>query len=87
MDPVTVHTLDLWFKVLKMYKIQNDAKILKWVTYDSKFYPAKYDQRFKQWVGKGIAAWCVLESKGELMSFENLRGRYDLDAHEIFRYF
>lgn len=59
MDPITVHTLDLWFKVLKMNKIQNDAKILKWVAYDSKFNPAKYDQRFKQWVGKGITAWCV----------------------------
>ncbi len=87
MDPITVHTLDLWFKVLKIYKIQNDAKILKWIAYDSYFNPAKYDQRFKQWAGQGLTAWCILENKGKLVSFGNLRERYSLDTHEIFRYF
>lgn len=70
MDPVTVHKLDLWFKVLKIYKLQNDANILKWVAYDSNFKPAKYDQGFKQWVAKVITAWCVLVKEGEL---ENLK--------------
>ena len=75
MDPMTVHTLDLWFKVLKMYKIQNDANIFKWIPYDRNFKPANYDQGFKQWAAKGITAWCVLVKEGELESFENLRGK------------
>ncbi len=29
MDPITVPMLDLWFVILKIYKIQNDANILK----------------------------------------------------------
>lgn len=70
MDAITVHTLDLWFKVLKIYKLQNDANILKWVAYDSNFKPAKYDQGFKQWV-----------KEGELESFKNLRGKYKLGTH------
>jgi len=53
MGPITVHKWDLWFKVLKIYKIQNDANIIKWVAYDGNFKPAKYDHGFKQWVAKG----------------------------------
>ena len=41
MGPITVHTLDLWFKVLNIDKIQNDANTIKWVAYDGNFKPAK----------------------------------------------
>lgn len=34
-DPIIVHTFDMWFKVRKRPKIQNDVKMLKWVTYYS----------------------------------------------------
>ena len=85
MDPTTVHTLGLWFKILKMYRIQNDINILKWVAHD-RFKPAMYDSGFKHWLTKGITTWCVLVKDGRLESFESIRRKYELGAHEFYRY-
>ena len=86
MDRTTVHTLGLWFKILKVYKIQNDINILKWVAHDRNSKPALYDPGFKHWVTKGITTWCVLVKDGRLESFENIRRKYELGAHEFYRY-
>ena len=86
MDRTTVHTLGLWFKILKVYKIQNDINILKWVAHDKNFKPAMYDPGFKHWVTKGITTWCVLVKDGRLESFENIRRKHELGAHEFYRY-
>lgn len=42
--------------------------MLKWVAFDSHFKPAEYDKGFKQWVDKGVTAWCTLQKDGELES-------------------
>ena len=45
-----------------------------------------YDPGFKHWVTKGITTWCVLVKDGRLESFENIRRKYELGAHEYYRY-
>lgn len=42
-NSITMFTLKLLFSIIKKYKIQKDANSLKWVAYDSKFKPARYD--------------------------------------------
>ena len=45
-DPITSFTLDLWFRVVQKYRI-NDINQLKWLAFDSSFKPNKYDRGFK----------------------------------------
>lgn len=71
-DSITRFTLKLWFHIIKKYKIQKDANLLKWVAYDSNFKPTTYDKRLKPWTIKGITAWCVLVKDGQLESFQNM---------------
>ncbi|KAF7670040.1 hypothetical protein LDENG_00079520 [Lucifuga dentata] len=54
LDPITDFTLNIWYGTIRKYKLQNELKVLKWVTYDSNFKPAQYDQGFEQWTIKGI---------------------------------
>uniref|UniRef100_A0A3Q3ASL9 Reverse transcriptase domain-containing protein n=1 Tax=Kryptolebias marmoratus TaxID=37003 RepID=A0A3Q3ASL9_KRYMA len=86
MDPITVFTLDLWFKTLKKHKIKKEMKVLRWVAYDSDFKPAMYDKGFKQWISKGITGWFTLQKDGELESFQKMKDKYNLDKHEFYRY-
>jgi len=86
MDPITLFTLELWFKIVEIHKIQEDINILKWVAFDSNFVPARQDEGFKRWVTKGITAWCTLEKKGELESFQDMKDKYDLGKHDFYRY-
>lgn len=60
-NPITMFTLKLWFSIIKKHKIQKDTNSLKWVAYDSKFKPARYDKGLKLWTTKGITALCVSE--------------------------
>ena len=46
-----------------------------------------YDQGFEHWLTKGIRTWCLLVKEGRLESFENMRRKYELGAHEFYRYF
>lgn len=85
-NPITMFTLKLWFSVIKKHKIQKDISILKWIAYDSKFKPAKYDTGFKQWTNRGITAWCVLMKKRQLESFQNIKEKYDLNKHDFYKY-
>lgn len=85
MDSITVFTLELWFKIVKVHRIQEDTKVLKWVGFDSNFAPARYGG-FKQWVNKGVTAWCTLEKKGEMEGFQDMREKYGLGKQEFFRY-
>lgn len=86
MDPITTFTLELWHKIIKNYGIKNEINLLKWVVSDTEFTPVHFDMGFKQWEKKGVTAWCTLEKDGKLESFQNIRDKYDLDAHDLYRY-
>lgn len=40
----------------------------------------------KQGAAKAVTVWFVLEKEEELESFQNLREKYDLGTHELYRY-
>ncbi len=78
-------TLELWFRVTRKQKIE-DISQLKWVAFDNDFKSCQQDKGFKLWTIKGITAWCTLEEKGELESFQNMKDKYDLWEHDFHRY-
>ena len=85
-DSITTFTLELWFRVIKKYRIKKETKVLRWVAFDSNFKSAEYDKGFKQWVDKGVTAWCTLKKDGALESFQNMKDIYSLDKREFYRY-
>lgn len=76
-DPITTFTLEIWYSIVRRYKIQKDINVLRWIAYDSNFTPNKYDTGFKRWETKGITAWCVLMKDGQLESFQEMKEKYD----------
>ena len=86
MDSITRFTMDLWFRILRYNRAEKDAYLLKWVAFDSKFKPTGQGGGFGRWVYKGITAWCTLVEKGEMVNFQELKNKYDLDWREFYRY-
>lgn len=43
MDPNTKFTLNIWNRVIKtyLYKLEKEAKILRWLAHDRGFWPGK----------------------------------------------
>ena len=86
LSPITKFTIEIWNDIVKKYKLEDERKILGWLTHDPNFKPGFEDQGFKQWERKGMTAVCTLLVDGQMRSFEDLRLTYDLDKHEFYRY-
>ena len=71
-------TLDTWYSTVKQLKIGKETGLLKWIAFDDKFAPGKYDARFKYWAEKGITAICTTIKRGEMKSFQELKNTHDL---------
>lgn len=86
LNPWTVFTLRLWFKVLKKSHNEKRARVLNWVAYDPEFKPARLDRGFKQWVGRGITSFCSLISNGTFQSYDlisNFKKNYESKRRRI----
>ncbi len=59
----TTVPLNIWYKQLKNEKFETNARILRWIAYDQEFTPAKLDNRFKHWITKGVASYCMISDK------------------------
>ena len=87
LDPIVKLTLWIWYLVVRKYGLQNEAKILRWLTHDTRFKPGIRDWGFERWANRGITAICTLVERGEMQSFQALREKFDLEANKLFRYF
>lgn len=47
-NKITVYTLGVWHKLSKLYTLQEQSKILKWINYGKDFTPARCDSRNKK---------------------------------------
>ena len=76
----------VWFKTCKKLHLVRHSRILKWLAYDSSFLPSSLDKQFKQWVHKGITAYCSITNGCILESFSRLSNVFDLEKFDFFRY-
>ncbi len=60
--------------------------VLKWASYDSDFKPNTLDMRFRLWAKKWITAYCSIIDKGQLLDFNSLKEKFNLDSKDFFRY-
>ncbi|MGL5822931.1 MAG: hypothetical protein ACRCYE_15110, partial [Sarcina sp.] len=79
-------TLKNWFDIVKDYNLEDSVTVLKWASYDSDFKPNTLDKRFRLWAKKGITAYCSIIDKGQLLDFNSLKEKFNLDSKDFFRY-
>lgn len=85
-NPIILHTLNIWYDFIKQNKLEKELKLLSWFAYDDEFKPSTSDHKFREWTMKGLTAICTLIKKGNIMSFQELKTKYDLDNKDLFRY-
>lgn len=85
-DPITLHTLNLWFDFTKQHKLERDLKLLSWFAYDDRFKPSLSDHNFRDWGRKGLTSMCTLTKNGNVMNFQELKTSYGLENRDHFRY-
>ena len=66
--------------------MKGDSKLLIWPALSSEFKPGKLDKTFEIWKNKGITAVCTLIEGQHFKSFEKLKGEFDLENGDFFRY-
>lgn len=85
MDPITRHTLNIWFDFVRQHKLERNVKLLSWFAYDDGFKPGVNDFNFRDWSRKGLTAMCKLMKNGH-MSFQELKMDYGLENRDHFRF-
>ena len=68
----------------KKEKLEEDIVILQWCAYDTKFAPNKLDTRLKEWTNKGLMGLCKIIKESTLLSFERIKEKYALEAHDFY---
>lgn len=53
---------------------------------DQSFTPGSLDQKFKQWIPRGITAMCTVIVNGICMSFQEIKQKPLIDNQDHFRY-
>lgn len=56
-DSIIGSFLRCWQEIVKVYRLGNVSKIMKWCAYDSDFAPNIIDGRFKIWISKGLTTY------------------------------
>jgi len=81
-----VFSLRVWFRVLKKLELEDQTGVLSWIAFDPDFEPARVDERFKQWVWRGIASYYSIISSGEKQSYQTLSNTFGLEKQDFYRY-
>ncbi|ROL05644.1 LINE-1 retrotransposable element ORF2 protein [Anabarilius grahami] len=53
---------------------------------DNRFKPGIYDRTFKDWMNRGLTAFCIAIKNNKMKSFQELKDSFDLNNHDLFRY-
>ena len=85
-NPWITTPVKIWNEIIKKYQLRRKSDLLKWFAYDSEFRPNNYDIRFKKWTKNGLTAYCTLLDRCTVMSFLDLKDRFDLQNQDHFRY-
>lgn len=48
-NPIVRFTLEKWYTVVKLLKLEMDLLLLKWILYDNTFIPGKLDSSLNGW--------------------------------------
>lgn len=86
LNPIALFSLEIWFSIIKQSKLKNSHKMLRWIALDNSFKPGQYDSVFKDWIHRGLTAFSLIAKNDKVMSFQELKTRFDLKNTDLFRY-
>jgi len=66
--------------------LKDKIGIFKWFAYDPEFRPSTHDRRFRGWIGNGLSTYYSLLKQGNVMSFQELKDKFNLQNQDLFRY-
>ena len=84
-DPISSHTLNIWFDAIEQFKLEREVKMLSWFAYDDCFKPSLSDQQFINWTRKGITAVCTIIKNGNIISFIDMKEKFGLEKCDFFQ--
>ena len=79
--------LNIWYKIFKEPKYERNARLLRWVAFDTEFTQAEVDSRFTRWKNLGITSYCKISTNVGLVSFMYFGEKHNLKKQDLFRYF
>ena len=79
-------TLRIWSNVRKELGLPTSISRAMKIAYNTDFLPSKLGTGFKKWQQNGLVMLDQLFDGGVLMSYEQLRQKYNLPAHDFFKY-
>uniref|UniRef100_A0A671X7A5 Reverse transcriptase domain-containing protein n=1 Tax=Sparus aurata TaxID=8175 RepID=A0A671X7A5_SPAAU len=85
-NPFVKNTIQVWYEV---HKHRDETLLLSQfspIWGNGHFAPGKSDMGFKIWADKGICKIADLFDKNVLMSFDEVRQKYDIQAKHFFKY-
>ena len=80
------NTLKIWSVVRKKLKLPMTISRAMRIASNSEFLPARLDRGFERWREMGIVVLDQLFEGGVLMSFEQLKEKYELPNRDFYRY-
>lgn len=69
-DSITPNSLKSWLEIIKICRLKDTSKIMRWCAYDSDFTPNKSEGIFKTRITKGLNTYYLFVHKGAFQSFE-----------------
>lgn len=86
-NPVTINTIRAWRATRRMEGRTGLTSVFTPIADNPNFLPGTLDRAFQDWAVKGISSLGDLFLGSTLMSFSQIREKYDISRHDLFRYF
>lgn len=85
-NPITIYTIKTWHAVRKWEGGSQFTSIFTPICDNPDFPPGVMDNNFQTWVNKGISTLHKLLGGSTMMSFSQLKRKYDIQQQDFFRY-
>lgn len=85
-NPITIHTVKAWQAVRRLEGRHKLTSVFTPICHNTDFPPGVTDPGFQIWKTKGISRLRDLFDGHTLMSFEQLRAKFDISNQDFFRY-
>lgn len=85
-NPIISNTLKAWFITQKLEGRSGLTSPLTPIQGNPNFLPGMVDGGYSTWATRGIKRMCDLFQGASMLSFAQLRGKYNLPRHDFFKY-
>lgn len=85
-NPITITTVKAWHAIRKLEGRSQFTSVFTPICDNPDFPPGVMDYNFRMWVNKGISTLHKLLEGSTMMSFSQLKRKYDIEQQDFFRY-